>query len=203
MIGERDRESIFEQGFTRKPGGRGLGLFISRKVLRREGMDIAVGIPVPPFGAAFLIKWKGIAMPAQTMCDFSYEAARSYLQTAVFVDDRIYETGTGKVVPVTNLEVPVRRKSAFAGGAPVVVSTSPAEASGGEDAKGLFSAQDIVVSFANEGIVCGLYQPTQQSCSMMRQVPANSVWVRILCSSIGTWLAKARLGIVHLISLAR
>jgi signal transduction histidine kinase len=58
MIGERDRESIFEQGFTRKPGGRGLGLFISRKVLRREGMDIVVGTPEVPFGAAFFIKWK-------------------------------------------------------------------------------------------------------------------------------------------------
>jgi signal transduction histidine kinase len=58
MISERDRESIFEQRFTRKPGGRGLGLFISRKVLRREGMDIVVGTPKAPFNAAFFIKWK-------------------------------------------------------------------------------------------------------------------------------------------------
>jgi len=57
-IPERDCEAIFEQGFTRKPGGRGLGLFISRKVLRREGMDIVVDTPVTPFGVAFLIKWK-------------------------------------------------------------------------------------------------------------------------------------------------
>jgi C4-dicarboxylate-specific signal transduction histidine kinase len=57
-IKERDREAIFEQGFTRKPGGRGLGLFISRKVLRREGMDIVVGPPAAHFGAAFFIKWK-------------------------------------------------------------------------------------------------------------------------------------------------
>lgn len=98
-------------------------------------------------------------MPAQTMCDFSYEAARSYLQTAVFVDDRIYETGTGKVAPVTSLEAPVRRKPAIVGVDSAVLTTSPAKASGGEDAKGVFSAQDIVVSFANEGIVCGLYQP--------------------------------------------
>lgn len=57
-IPERDSEAIFEQGFTRKPGGRGLGLFISRKVLRREGMDIAVVQPEPPFRVGFLIKWK-------------------------------------------------------------------------------------------------------------------------------------------------
>ena len=42
-IHKRDHELIFEQGFTRKPGGRGLGLFISKKALRNEGMDIEVG----------------------------------------------------------------------------------------------------------------------------------------------------------------
>lgn len=98
-------------------------------------------------------------MPAQTMFNFSYEAARSYLQTAVFVDDRIYETGTGKVAPVVNLQAPVRRKPAVAGAESVVTTTLPPNDSGDQDAKGGFSAQDIVVSFANEGIVCGLYQP--------------------------------------------
>ncbi len=58
VIGDRDREAIFEQGFTRKPGGRGLGLFISRKVLKREGMDIVVGSPLAPYSTAFFIKWK-------------------------------------------------------------------------------------------------------------------------------------------------
>lgn len=38
----RDIEAVFEQGFSRKPGGRGLGLFISRKALRKEGMDLNV-----------------------------------------------------------------------------------------------------------------------------------------------------------------
>jgi signal transduction histidine kinase len=38
----RDREAVFELGFTRKPGGRGLGLYISRQVLRRAGWDIDV-----------------------------------------------------------------------------------------------------------------------------------------------------------------
>jgi signal transduction histidine kinase len=31
-IARRDRQAIFERGFTRKPGGTGLGLFISREV---------------------------------------------------------------------------------------------------------------------------------------------------------------------------
>lgn len=41
-IPRRDRPYIFEPGFTRKPAGRGLGLFISREVLRRNGYRLAV-----------------------------------------------------------------------------------------------------------------------------------------------------------------
>ena len=36
----RDREAIFEFGFTRKPGGRGMGLHIGRETLRRVGFDL-------------------------------------------------------------------------------------------------------------------------------------------------------------------
>ena len=36
----RDREAIFEFGFSRKPGGRGLGLHIGRETLRRVGFDL-------------------------------------------------------------------------------------------------------------------------------------------------------------------
>lgn len=39
-VHKRDAEAIFEQGFSRKPGGRGLGLFISRRVLQKEGMKL-------------------------------------------------------------------------------------------------------------------------------------------------------------------
>jgi len=39
-IGIRDREAIFEFGFTRKPGGRGMGLHIGRESLRRIGFDL-------------------------------------------------------------------------------------------------------------------------------------------------------------------
>ena len=38
-----DREVIFELGFTRKSGGRGLGLYISRDVLTSVGFDLDVG----------------------------------------------------------------------------------------------------------------------------------------------------------------
>lgn len=39
-IHKRDVEAIFEQGFSRKPHGRGLGLFISRRVLSKEDMTL-------------------------------------------------------------------------------------------------------------------------------------------------------------------
>ena len=36
----RDREAIFEFGFSRKPGGRGMGLHIGRETLRSVGFDL-------------------------------------------------------------------------------------------------------------------------------------------------------------------
>lgn len=41
-IEERMQRSIFEFGETQKPGGRGMGLAITRETLRREGFDIAL-----------------------------------------------------------------------------------------------------------------------------------------------------------------
>ena len=55
-VHDRDREAIFELGFTRKPGGRGLGLYISRDVLARVGYDLTVGERVDGVGAAFMIR---------------------------------------------------------------------------------------------------------------------------------------------------
>ena len=37
-VSVRDREAIFELGFSRKPGGRGMGLHIGRESLRRVGL---------------------------------------------------------------------------------------------------------------------------------------------------------------------
>ena len=39
-VEERMRERIFEFGETKKPGGRGMGLAISRETLRREGFEV-------------------------------------------------------------------------------------------------------------------------------------------------------------------
>ena len=42
----QDRERIFNMGFTRKIGGRGMGLSISREILRKDGFGISVIDPV-------------------------------------------------------------------------------------------------------------------------------------------------------------
>jgi len=54
-ISERDRDSIFELGFTRKPGGRGMGLHISRNVLKRVGYMLTLDDGKVGQGATFRI----------------------------------------------------------------------------------------------------------------------------------------------------
>ena len=50
-IDQRDAERMFEFGVSNKPSGRGMGLYLSREALRKEGMDIRLerpGLDVPP-----------------------------------------------------------------------------------------------------------------------------------------------------------
>jgi signal transduction histidine kinase len=55
-IPARDRDAIFEMGFSRRPGGRGMGLYISRAVLAKEGYDLNVVAPRLGQGATFAIR---------------------------------------------------------------------------------------------------------------------------------------------------
>jgi signal transduction histidine kinase len=55
-IAERDREAIFEFGFTRKPNGRGMGLHISREVLHRIGGQLVLAPSCAGRGAAFRVE---------------------------------------------------------------------------------------------------------------------------------------------------
>ena len=52
----RDREIIFDRGFTRKPNGRGLGLHISREVLSKVGYQIYAAEPQLGQGVTFRIE---------------------------------------------------------------------------------------------------------------------------------------------------
>jgi signal transduction histidine kinase len=55
-VQEGDREAIFELGFTRKPGGRGLGLHISREALAKIGYELMLGPASRSVGAEFIIR---------------------------------------------------------------------------------------------------------------------------------------------------
>ena len=57
-IPPQDRDAVFEMGFTRKPGGRGLGLYISRDVLARIEYELAIDNPIDDQGAVFRIQPK-------------------------------------------------------------------------------------------------------------------------------------------------
>ena len=54
-ISVRDREAVFEAGFTRKPGGMGLGLYIAKSQLRQVNYDIEILDPPNREGIIFRI----------------------------------------------------------------------------------------------------------------------------------------------------
>ena len=54
-IEERDQQRIFERGFSRRPEGRGLGLFISSRALEAEKMYLHLEPPPAGFTVAFHI----------------------------------------------------------------------------------------------------------------------------------------------------
>lgn len=58
-IQELTDEIIFTRGYTTKPGGRGLGLFIAKQILNECGFDIAVCKSQFEKGAGFMIFQKG------------------------------------------------------------------------------------------------------------------------------------------------
>ena len=52
----RDRNDIFDLGFTRKPEGRGMGLYIAKKTLDEIGYDLILEEQIPDWSTTFLIK---------------------------------------------------------------------------------------------------------------------------------------------------
>ena len=64
-IDARDSLRIFDRGFSRKTGGRGLGLFISAKALEAEGMGMTVVEPARPgYSVTFAIIIKNVGAPS-------------------------------------------------------------------------------------------------------------------------------------------
>lgn len=55
-ISERDQAIMFEPGFSRKPDGRGLGLWISQQALKRDGYRLTLRMPQPEMNVTFSIE---------------------------------------------------------------------------------------------------------------------------------------------------
>jgi len=94
----------------------------------------------------------------ETVREYSIFAAQSFIQTAVFVDDRIYQRGSSGEDEPKKVIVPRSRKKSSrrapaesdqsAIGSAAVLEEDPAP-----------DSYDIVNSFAKKQIVCSLYQP--------------------------------------------
>jgi hypothetical protein len=86
--------------------------------------------------------------------EFSRDAARRYLQSAVFVDDEIFDTHSGK--PLDPADVPKPRKPVYLR-EDVVQATDQAK----QEAEDIPPShpKDLVSSFALAGIICALYEP--------------------------------------------
>lgn len=55
-IHDRDKNDIFDLGFTKKPEGRGMGLYIAKKTLHEIGYDLTLEDHFKEFNTTFLIK---------------------------------------------------------------------------------------------------------------------------------------------------
>lgn len=94
----------------------------------------------------------------ETVSEYSQYAAQEFLQTVVFVDDRIYERKSGSVHQPKIVAAPKKRKK--------VVKTSETKSpepalNDISDELDEYSPHDVVTSFAKKQIICSLYQPNK------------------------------------------
>lgn len=97
-----------------------------------------------------------MTMIPDTVKGYSEYAAREFLQTAVFIDDRIYDSKAGPAAEGGELTAPKPRKRALKSAA------GPERNEAGAtiiEENEEYSPYDIVNSFAKEQIICSLYQP--------------------------------------------
>ena len=95
-----------------------------------------------------------------TVKEYSEYAAREFLQTVVFIDDRIFAPQSGSVSEAKKVASPKARKK-------VSKNTSAQSKFTGAEGAGVeaeeFSPHDIVASFAKKQIICSLYQPNEKA----------------------------------------
>lgn len=95
-----------------------------------------------------------------TLQEFTLEAARKYLQSVVFVDDKIFEEGTGMAAAEVD-DLPTQRKKIYQ---PEEATSEPPVAGDAELPDDIISyrPKDLVSSFAKERIICALYEPPEE-----------------------------------------
>lgn len=94
------------------------------------------------------------------LAKFSRTAALRYLQSAVFVDDHIFDQTTG--LPREPVDVPPARKPIFRRTQLKVGSAnSPPPVTEVDSVEQPYHPKDLVSSFAKEGIICALYEPPE------------------------------------------
>ena len=96
-----------------------------------------------------------------TVSEYSEYAAKEFLQTAVFIDDRIYVPKEGKVSEPKVVAAPKARKKAVKSAAQD--EETPANLYDDEAEDEEYSPYDIVNSFAKKQIICSLYQPRKKA----------------------------------------
>lgn len=90
---------------------------------------------------------------------YSKYAAEKFIQTAVFVDDRIYENQPRTSGDTKSVVAPKTRKKATKS----AEEAEPAQEVEIGEADSVPDARDIVTSFAKKQIVCSLYQPKRSA----------------------------------------
>ncbi len=100
-----------------------------------------------------------------TIADFSRNAVESFVQTVVFVDDKIYAPADGIIQEKKKLPAAVKKRTSVSK-AKTTEKSGQKKVAGHQDLpveQPQFSPHDIQASFAKKSIVCSLHQPLKQN----------------------------------------
>ena len=103
-------------------------------------------------------------MTPNSIADFSLQAATKYLQSAVFIDDNIYNQVTANPdVGDVKVRLPKKVMRTEQAADQLLEKQSPEveESESAEQPVPPFRTKDLVGSFAEHGIVCALYEPEE------------------------------------------
>ena len=95
-----------------------------------------------------------------TLKEFAHDSARRYLQSAVFVDDEIFDKHSGMALDPADLPKPRKRIFLREPEGENIVGVDQATPDG-PDTDRHYHPKELVSSFAREGIICALYEPPE------------------------------------------